>query len=162
MTELEHWIEWSPAYDRRDPEPSKDYGIHGVECYWFVRGPRGAVQFLLYTNWMLPHVQEEQDRWSQREFPHLLCHPMPADLGFHSPVSTYKDQGITSDDCPIIHRPCYFDGSGLRAQKVYELLISAGGDAVWEFLDNEYYETFEKQETPEPEGPEVPTQRPRA
>ena len=48
-----------PAWDRRDPNPSKDYGIHGAELRMVLKGELGATQFVLYTNWHLPHVTEE-------------------------------------------------------------------------------------------------------
>lgn len=38
--------------------------------------------------------------------------------------------------------PCYYDGSGLNAEPVFELLIEKGSDAVWEYLENYYEEVF--------------------
>ena len=43
-------IEFAPAYDKRHPDPQKNYGIHGVEMRWLLEGPRGVIQFLVYTN----------------------------------------------------------------------------------------------------------------
>lgn len=137
-------IFFTAAYDKRAPEPSKNYGVHGVEMRWYLKGPEGAIQFVVFTNWHLPHVQQELDRKSFGEFPHLSCHPQPADLGYHSRVPRYEDQRPMDGECSVIEGggPCYYDGSGLRADDVYRLLVEKGSEAVWQFLEEEYRSTF--------------------
>jgi hypothetical protein len=54
-------ITFSPAFDKRDPDPQKNYGVHGVEMRWLLHGPDGVVQFLVFTGWNLPHVTKEMD-----------------------------------------------------------------------------------------------------
>lgn len=142
MADLERRIEWEPAFDRRDPDPSKNYGIHGVSCRWLVIGPEGAIQFLLYTNWQLAHVEKEQEARVDSDYPHLFCHPLPADLGYHARTPQYDSQEPLMDDCEYIGGPCYYDGSGLRARTVYDLLRTEGGEAVWSFLEAEYAAIF--------------------
>lgn len=56
MAELTHEIIFRPAYDKRPK-----YGIHGVEMVWYVKGPKGVIQFVTFTNWHLPHVRKESD-----------------------------------------------------------------------------------------------------
>src|SRR5688572_4954779 len=108
---MQRVVEFSPAFDKRHPDPKQNYGVHGVELRMVQVGEQGAVQFLLYTNWMLPHVEKEQDsRWHD----HTLCHPMPADLGYHSKVPTYEEQSMTDTDCKYTGGVCYYDGSGLQ------------------------------------------------
>ena len=47
----------APAYDKRNIDPKKNYGgIHGCEMRFVLKGECGAVQFVLYTNWQLPHL----------------------------------------------------------------------------------------------------------
>jgi hypothetical protein len=84
---MERIVEFNPAYDKRDSDPSKNYGIHGVNLRMILKGTKGAIQFVVYTNWHLPHVQAELDR----RHDHILCHPMPADLGYHSPTPRYEE-----------------------------------------------------------------------
>lgn len=55
---MERIIEVTPAFDRRDPDPSKSYGIHGAEIRMVLKGDKGATQFVLYTNRHLSHVQD--------------------------------------------------------------------------------------------------------
>ena len=55
---MEKIVKFYPAFDRRK-DPKGNYGIHGVDMRMILKGDKGAVQFVLYTNWHLPHVQEE-------------------------------------------------------------------------------------------------------
>lgn len=140
---LERRIEFTPAHDKRHKDPYKNYGIHGVSLRFELIGPKGAVQFVLFTNWMLPHVEEELDARLDREFPHLFCHPMPADLGYHSPVPLYEGQYFMAD-CHLLNGGCYYDGSGLNAEPVYQRLLKEGGDGIWKALEDYYRETFRR------------------
>lgn len=141
----EHYIEWQAAYDKRHTNPSKDYGIHGVTCRWFVRGPEGAIQFVIYTNWHLPKVRQETRerlRLGHDPYNYVLYEPMAADLGYHARTPQYKGQEPMRDDCEVIGGPCYYDGSGLYAEEFFDLLVAKGGEAVWDRLDAEYAERF--------------------
>jgi hypothetical protein len=46
-------------FDRRDPNPSKNYGIHGLDIWFIVKGPLGAVQFGATFPCYMPHVMAE-------------------------------------------------------------------------------------------------------
>jgi hypothetical protein len=134
----------SAAYDKRDPDPKKNYGMHGCTLSFVLTGELGAVQFVLYTNWQLPHVTEE--RWSKYEDDftrRLLTEPMPVDLGYHSPKPMYAGQTVVTKSCPYLNdKPCYYDGSGLNAEPVYKLMLEGGSDAVWKELEEYYTHTF--------------------
>lgn len=146
--DLEKWIEFSPAWDKRHTDPGKNYGIHGVEMTWFVRGPEGAVQFKVFTNWHLPHVMRETDAKIQSNSVNRFAlkfayHPIPADIGYHSYVPHYEGQTMMSENCHVLHgKPCYYDGSTLDAEPVFDLLVAEGGDAVWARLEQYYRRTF--------------------
>lgn len=132
MAKMERITEFTPAWDRRDPDPNKNYGIHGVELRMVLKGKLGAVQFVLYTNWYLPHIQKELS----------IDSPIPADLGYHSPTPKYSDQPAR-DNCPYLDgAPCYYDGSGLNAQRIYDVLLTKGSDGVWKELEDYYIELF--------------------
>lgn len=140
---LERVVKFHPAYDRRSPDPQKNYGIHGVELRMVLKGLEGAVVFALYTNWMLPPVTRELDGQSGPvDRPHVLCRPQPADLGYHSLVQRHDGQKPT-DNCEYLGgRPCYYDGSGMRAYDVYRRLLERGDEGVWQALECEYKRLF--------------------
>lgn len=141
---FEKIVKITPAFDKRDPNPSKDYGIHGCNLLMVLTGEKGAVQFLLFTNWQLPHVTKERKiRWQSPDDIHRLYEPMPADLGYHSPFPLWDGQQPASDSCEYCDgKPCYYDGSTLNADPVYEILLNEGSDGVWKRLEEYYYETF--------------------
>lgn len=136
---MERIVEFTPAFDKRDPDPSRNYGVHGVELRMVLKGDKGAVQFVLFTNWMLPHVQKEMDERMDRrlEHGHYLCHPLPADLGYHWNTPRYEDQ----DASKCTYTPngvCYYDGSSLNAERIYEILLCEGSEGVWRELEAYY------------------------
>jgi len=131
-------------------------GSHGVDLRMILKGNKGAVQFVLYTNWMLPHVTKEMDIRILKEARQgalsdisLRCtyHPLPADLGYHSPVAIYEGQDICSESCEYLDgKPCYYDGSGLNAERIYEVLLEEGSDGVWRELEDFYKNVFGSEE----------------
>ena len=142
---FERLIMFSPSYDER----RKGYGIHGMEMRFLVKGPKGAVQFLVFTNWMLPHVKKELlDRVDKGENLHpCLFEGHPADLGYHSPKPMYKGQSAMSNDCDVLGGKCYYDGSGLNAERPFGILVSQGLESLWNFLEEYYGSVFLKKET---------------
>ena len=125
-------IVWRAAYDKRDPEPAKNYGIHGLDMTWYLHGSNGTIQFVVFTGWHLKHVKAELDaRLPSREFPHLLCGPTAADIGYHAPVPQYEDHEPMGPCEHLGGKPCYYDGSSLPAEPILEALIASGEDAVW-------------------------------
>lgn len=138
-----------PGYDKRSSDPSKNYGIGCAIMTWYVKGPKGAVQFSLMTGWY-PHIIKKTtfDDWSDWAEMSVTMKPndapTPADLGYHSPVPMYEGQTLMDEECPILKGPCYYDGSGLNAYKPFSILVHEGGDRLWEFLEHYYRETFDK------------------
>ena len=137
-------VEWSPAWDKRHEDPTKNYGIHGMELRFVLKGPETATQFVLYTNWLLKHNQEAQDRVLAPS-PHLLCHPLPADLGYHSLRPVYSEHQLADETCPYLDgRPCYYDGSALRALDLYWRFVAEGDVIVWRELESEYWDVVHR------------------
>ena len=140
---MERIVHMQPAFDKRSNEPGKNYGIHGVSMRMVLKGGLGAVGFVLYTNWHLPHVEDELDRKVGGKFPHLSCHPIPADLGYHALAPRYEGQGSMGPCEYLDGRDCYYDGSSLNATSIYRVLLEQGSDGVWAALDSYYRHLFE-------------------
>ncbi len=149
---MEKIVEFYPAFDKRDINPSKNYGVCGVRLRMTLKGEKGAVQFVLNTNWHLPHVADETNHRTLMkansdkldEFS-LKCayHPMPVDLGYHSPIPLYEGQSVVSESCEYLDgKPCYYDGSTLNAEKIYNVLLHEGSDGVWRELEDFYKKVF--------------------
>ena len=140
---MEKIIKIKPAYDERH-NPKGNYGIHGADLLIILKGEHGATQFMLYTNWHLPHVKDELLNKPCRDSLDIECRflPMPADLGYHSKTPTYEGQEPLTHDCELTGGDCYYDGSGLAAEGVYNTLVEKGSDAVFDILEKQYIDIF--------------------
>ena len=79
----------------------------------------------------------------KKEMIDLFFLPMPADLGYHSYEPRYEWQDPITDSCEYLNgKPCYYDGSGLNAERIYEVLLERGSDGVWQELESFYNEVF--------------------
>lgn len=137
-----------PAWDKRSTNPKKDYGIHGVEMRWYVKGKKGVVQFVLFTSWYTPAVDEEMygsildpEPSKYNHHSRVTCKPIPADLGYHGVEPRYEGQ--EQGDCTLLPGgKCYYDGSGMNAERMYDILREEGSEAVWKQLESYYELTF--------------------
>lgn len=151
-------ITFSPAYDKRDRDPKKDYGIHGVDIRFVLKGELGATQFVMSTGWLLPETVgaiEDERGYGEGALSYAEAlasrstakyFPSPTDLGYHSPHPRYVGQTVISDDCGYIGGPCYYDGSGLNAWFPFKALLREGHEGVWRVLEDYYNEVFKKEE----------------
>ena len=142
--EFEKIIKFTPAYDKRSKDPKKDFGIHGVELQMFLKGSKGVIHFIVYTNWHLPHVQEEINaKLCSFYFPYLFHLPHPADIGYHSPIPMYEGQESITPKYEFLNgKPCYYDGYDLQAEAVFKILLKEGSNGVWEELERRYHSIF--------------------
>ncbi len=147
---LEAWIERQPPFDcilGQCRSPGCPGGIQlgggshgrGAASYrWVIRGEGLAVQFLWKADEHLPESIEAcnaiNPNWRN-------SFPLAADLGYHAATPMYEDQW-RMDECDILGIPCYYDGSGLNAEPVLELLQTEGREATWERLEQYWHETF--------------------
>jgi len=142
--EFEQHIRFTPAWDRRHPDPKKNYGIRAVHINFWLKGPKGVISFILYTNWMLP--DNEKETHNIHDGCHkTLCHPLPADIGYHSYKPMYEGETKSDFDCQFLGQPCYHDGSALRATAVFDVLRREGDDGLWKALESEYLCQFENE-----------------
>lgn len=133
---MERRIEIIPAFDRRHPDPRKSCGIHNAEIRFYLIGDAGAIQFVASTGWDLPHVRHEfSGRRASRAW--------GTDLGYHSLAPHYEGQTSLTDACPVLNgKPCYYDGSSLNAEPVFEKMVAEGHEAVWKELERYYSHVF--------------------
>lgn len=125
-------------------------GKHGVELAFVLRGNAGAVQFVVFTNWMLPAPGARPGSIlgatiGDPSIPASLLRPMPADLGYHSRKPLFEGQAAATPDQPcewLGSSVCYYDGSSLQADPVFDVLLREGDDGVWRELAKYYAETF--------------------
>ena len=154
---FERIITIEPAFDKRSPNPRKNYGIGSATLRFVLKGDNGATQFVAFTGWHLPDVTED---WKAKEW-EIMGKLTGADVGYHSPKPIYDGQEVSTEGCEYLNgKPCYYDGSGLRAEEVgVPTLLNKGSEGVWEMLEEEYHRYFGSDtptDTPQP-APQSPT-----
>lgn len=141
---MERIVEFSPAYDERN-NTKGNYGIHGVDLRMMLKGDKGVVQFVLYTNWHLSHVQDELIEGlvgKDETYIGTVTKPMPADLGYHSHKPMYEDQ-FKTENCEYLDgHECYYGGSSMGAYEIYNVLLKEGSEGVWRELEQYYNRVF--------------------
>lgn len=130
-------------YDRRHTEANKNYGIHGLDIWFILKGPKGAVQYGVTFPQYLPNVDAE---YAVR-FPDWKDGKKISgfDVGYHSPVPMFEGQSPMGE-CHILGGQCYYDGSSLAADSFTEEVFSTVGkppeEVLWAKLEEEYRERF--------------------
>lgn len=102
----------------------KSFGRHGMEVTWLLRGPKGVIQFCIFTGWD-PGLTLRQD---------TVNAPSGADLGYHAHVPQYEGQTPMQEDCDYLGGTCFYDGSGLMADDLLRRFLIEGERVVWQTL----------------------------
>lgn len=114
-----------PAFDKRDADPKKNYGIHNVEMHWTLIGPLGAVTLMWHTtNLYLPSV--EDTRPSSQMFEAVRHSPKP--------TSEWERKRDGSKNCAYTGGDCWSDGGFHCAEAAAAALIAEGEDGLFREL----------------------------
>ncbi len=145
---FETWVECQPSYYLIRDEPAKNYGVGNMKIVFYLKGPKGAVQWMIGTEWGIKPVREHLDRfgWSKYDDPRQ---PKAWDIGYHAHEPQYEDQSKMGDDCHVLGGPCYYDGSGLNAEPFVEGFLAGGTDWLWPKLAEVYRAWFEDGKWPD-------------
>jgi len=140
----ERRVIFRPAFDKRNPDPYQNYGIHGVDLTFYLGKPKAVIQFVVYTNWHLQHVRDEGQVARTEDYSKFWDAPMAADIGYHARTPQYEGQTPLTEDCSIIGGQCYYDGSSLNAEPFLETLIAEGSEGLWQKMEEWYLGRFEE------------------
>lgn len=138
MSDLERIVQFIPAFDKRHPDPKKDYGIGQMRVRFVLKGKAGAVQFVAGTGLYLKHVAAEL--WAR----HSEYNPFGGDgwdIGYHAYTPRWEGQ-TPMKDCDILGCDCYYDGTSLGASEFFPEFLEGGEKVVWKMLEERYADTF--------------------
>jgi len=149
----------TPAYDKRNDDPKKDWGIGSCRIFFAVIGKKGAVTVNFFTNWFLPSTIKEYKE--EGIFRRTLDSDMlreqfktKIDLeadrpsisagswDYHSKKPTYEGQLPTTGCNWLDKSKCYGDGSCMRAERYLIILLEKGSNGIFEQLEIDYKEEF--------------------
>lgn len=146
MVAFERRVLVSPAYDKRDSDPRKNFGISEMKITFLLIGEKGAVQWMIGTGWYTASAREHLRGFVDRH--DKSGAPTPWDLGYHSKVPRYEHHTSSHKDCEFTGGPCYYDGSGLNAELLMERFLEEGEAYLWPALEAYYRCTFEERPWP--------------
>lgn len=190
---MERITQINPAYDKRDPDPKKDYGIGAVSLIMVLKGKKGAIHFSFGTGMYLERTQQRLAKegklnWEELSPGHWysVSKGMGYDVGYHSltpqhdfqkkegphwPKKMYKKNpnlpdpgpnatqeerlkylnnikwrkiGKKAPNCIWLGKPCYCDGSAMRAEEWFNILKEKGSDVIWKMMETDYKDMFGK------------------
>ena len=130
---LEKIVKFYPAFDGRDPNSQKNYGIGDLQVCMLLRGGKGAVNFVFNTGIYLRKTMKKIHNQSRNG---------EVEVGYHSYEPFFKWQ-TACENCDFLNgKCCYSDSSKLDAQKYLDILIRNGDNVIWELLKEYYFKVF--------------------
>jgi len=128
--DLKRTIQFRPAFNRRHPDPAKDYGIGAVLMVFILHGPDGAAQYIVNTGWYLPGLGADAKGEG-------------FSINYHAKQPNYEGQPASDEACPWTGGPCYCDGSALAGEKLFHEFVRRGEEVVWAELEEWYADRVE-------------------
>lgn len=133
-------VTFEAAYDKRDPTPSKNYGVHGLHIWFTLRDTEqgDGLTFSVSTNWHLPNVQAEvdQDAANRPDWQHRFK-PMAFSVDYHGLRPCYEGQAQSQIKCEVTGKHCYCNGSGLLGEEFLATLIAEGDEGLWKRMEEQ-------------------------
>jgi hypothetical protein len=129
-----------PAYDKRDPNPNKNYGIGACRLFFSVTGPKGAITINFGTNWYLQStIKEYKDKFKMDLY---STEPIKAwSWDYHSKKRMFKGQH-SINKCEYTKGKCYCDGSYLNSDRYLPILLEKGSEGIFLELEKDYQDRF--------------------
>lgn len=125
-------IEITPAWDLRNVDQTKNYGVHNAEIWFSVTGARGAVTVSMDTGWQLPTIAPFNGS----------CYPDAIAFSWHSKEKRTFD--TWEKDCPFTGGECWSIVSFTKAKDFNSALTELGSDGVFKLLEKEYRKFFKE------------------
>lgn len=113
------------AYDQRDSNPSRDYGISGVTITFALIGKDRALDWDLLTDCFLPHTNKRL-----RKVGRSHGGPTAGGVGFHYSEEQYEGM-MSSETCTLLDGRCFYDTGFLIGDEVYRAWAYGGIDGVF-------------------------------
>ncbi len=124
-------IKFYPAFDKRNTDSSKNYGIHCMDIFFVLIGELGAVSFTIFSGWFLPHIDSKTPKGSG------------ACISYHTLNPVYDGQNVSKDECEWLEgKACYCDSTYIQAEELFNILVAEGDEAMWCELENKYDEVI--------------------
>ena len=120
-------IRWIPAWDKRDPDPRKNYGVSGVNLFFEWIEPDWAISLVVKTPWVLA----ETEKWWD------TLPPRPPKAVPDAEVHRRNGTGefvVKAGDCPIFpNDPCEkVPLSAFAGERLFRVFVESGEEPFWQ------------------------------
>jgi hypothetical protein len=133
------WLDMTPAFDKRDPDPKKNYGIHGAELHFGVS--RGEVTVVL--RWMTPfHLPEVRAYLNNHYLGRDRLFDGLGGIDYHASVPLYEG-AYKQQNCMYTGGDCYGDRTATGAGELFDKAV-ADPEEIWKTLDSWLVDTEKK------------------
>lgn len=142
-TKFKRVVQFRPAFDKRDPNPAKNYGIGGVRIFFTLKGPKGGITWEVLTPMFLPKTHKETcaKHAQAGETLEILYRGMGGPISYHRLKPTFKGQE-KGGPCTVTGKKfCYSDCGFIAGGDLYDVFLEKGEDAVWEEMEKWYKES---------------------
>lgn len=139
----ERAVVFQPGYNSDvTGNPRADYGVHGMEISWYLRGPNGCVYLTFAVLDWVPGQLSPGHGLPPPGYPRREPEQHPHGFGMRwcTPAPQYDGQGRWQEDCPLIGVPCYFDTWFSGADEPARQFTELGEPVIWEALRRRYEE----------------------
>lgn len=132
---LERAVVFQPGYNG-----DRNYGVHGMEITWYLRGPKGCVYITVSVSSWIPGQLGPGHGLAPAGYPSRAPEQHPHGFGMRSctPVPQYEGQSPSQDDCPLIGAPCYADTWFGGADEPAREFTEHGESVMWAALEERY------------------------
>src|SRR3984957_1013691 len=102
MTEFTHMVVLSSSYYLIRDSPGDNYGISACRVHFYCIGPKGAVQFVIGTDWYCAQAVDHLRSFARSSYDER-SQPIGWDLGFHAREPKYKWHDPLTKHCDVIN-----------------------------------------------------------
>lgn len=139
-------VDFSPSYNFLRPTDD-NYGIGAMRIRFVLIGPKGAIQWMIGTEWFIASARQHLRQFSERDIDNLRK-PSGWDLGYHAREKQY-DRQQSMGPCEYLDgAECFYDGSSLNADLLIEGFLAGGDEWLWPQLESYYRCRFEGADFP--------------
>lgn len=135
---LKRSIKVYPAFDKRNPDSKKNYGVGSATVQFAVVGKEGVVSYSVFSGWYLPHIEKE---WKTNgTFSRGVRH-MSAGCNYHSRVPQYEGHTPIKNCTLLDGDACYCDGTSIT-NDLWLVLLEGGDEELFDELEIRYNQHF--------------------
>jgi hypothetical protein len=139
---LEESVQFQPGYNC-PVMTMQGHGVHGMEITWLLKGPAGAVQLILGTDWtpgdLYPGhgIGPDGSRGWKRHDGLWSSDPGGRGIGTHTRFPQYEGHE-PEGPCGLLNGQCFYNEQLSAADRLVPAFMADGEQVIWDELETRY------------------------